>query len=208
MGKFIGGMIFALICATAFIYVYLNRGYIDLRADAPMSRVERFFVDDMMDNWAQRNAPKSSSIQPTEQNLIDAVRIYKNNCAVCHGSPNNPASGLAQSMYPRIPQFMRNAPSDMAEGELYYIVKHGVRQTGMPGWDKVLSDEQIWHLAGFLRNMEKLPPPVAAEWQASPQSFVPYPGLPSVFPLQGQTPMQLQRPQPQDEQAHHHHHHD
>jgi mono/diheme cytochrome c family protein len=54
---------------------------------------------------------------------------------------------------------MEDAP-DMPENENFYvIIKHGIRFTGMPGWGKNFSDDQIWKLTSFLSQIGKLPAP-------------------------------------------------
>jgi hypothetical protein len=60
----------------------------------------------------------------------------------------------------------------MPENENYWIIRHGIKMTGMPAWDKVLSDTDIWKVITFLRKMgdlDKLPPAAQAEWKAGAQ---------------------------------------
>jgi mono/diheme cytochrome c family protein len=45
------------------------------------------------------------------------------------------------------------------------MTKHGIRLTGMPAWDGILSDDQMWGIIAFLKRSDKLPPEVQAEWQ-------------------------------------------
>jgi mono/diheme cytochrome c family protein len=59
---------------------------------------------------------------------------------------------------------MEDAP-DMSENENFYIIKHGIRFTGMPGWGNVFRDDQTWKLTAFLAQMGKLPPSVDQEWK-------------------------------------------
>ncbi len=52
----------------------------------------------------------------------------------------------------------------MPENQNFYIIQHGVRWSGMPAWDKTLSDTQMWQLVTFLSNIEKLPPAAKREF--------------------------------------------
>jgi hypothetical protein len=45
------------------------------------------------------------------------------------------------------------------------VTKHGVRMTGMPSWDTIMSDEEIWMIVSFIKHSDKLPPEVTAEWE-------------------------------------------
>ena len=71
---------------------------------------------------------------------------------------------FADALYPRAPQFMKDAP-DMPENQNFYIIEHGVRLSGMPAWGKILNQQQVWQLTTFLSHMDKLPPEVEAQWR-------------------------------------------
>ena len=50
---------------------------------------------------------------------------------------------------------------------LFWVTKHGVRMSGMPCWDGVMSDEEMWKVTAFLKHSDKLPADVQSAWQAS-----------------------------------------
>jgi thiosulfate dehydrogenase len=168
MGKFIGGIIFTIVVGVIVVLCVVKFGLFNLRADATVPSIERTMAGGAMDTYVERHAPKvQNPVAVNDENLIDGVRLYKQHCAVCHGGPANPISQIGSSFYPHVPQFLRHAP-DMPDNQNFFITKYGVRWTGMPGWGKVLSDEQIWKIMGFLSKMEKidqLPQPVMEEWK-------------------------------------------
>lgn len=203
MGKFIAGVIVVLICIAVGAYIYMRYGYINLAADAPVPSIERFYVRGMVDAWAERHAPKGSPPIPADdENMVAGVKLYKMNCSVCHGAPENPVSGVGRGLYPKAPQFMKHSPADMSEGMIFQITKHGISRTGMPAWGEILSDDEIWKITAFLKNMEKLPPAVEAQWRGS-AAPTPMPGSPEAGaqkqPPPGSNP---------DVENHGHHHHD
>jgi mono/diheme cytochrome c family protein len=95
------------------------------------------------------------------------------NCAVCHGTLDYKPSPLEHSMYPPPPQLILD-PLDDPEWHIYYSVRTGVRYTGMPAWNKVLGDQDMWKVTAFLSRLDKLPPGVQQYWKTnfgvSPQS--------------------------------------
>jgi len=93
------------------------------------------------------------------------MKIYQTNCASCHGDINHSRGPLADSLYPRAPQFLEDAP-DMPENQNFYIVQHGVRMSGMPAWKQTLDEQEIWQVTTFLSHMDKLPPQVSDSWKA------------------------------------------
>src|SRR5207302_584060 len=95
----------------------------------------------------------------TDANLIDGIKLYTMNCSVCHGGLDYKPSLLEHSMYPPPPQVMLD-PLDDPEWHIYYAIRTGVRYTGMPAWDHVLADQDVWKMTAFLSRLEKLPPAV------------------------------------------------
>lgn len=167
MKGFIWGVIVTIVLAVLVALLIGLTGRISMRADILPSSLEKNFAMRMMDANVERNAPKKASpVQPTEQNLVAGATIYVKRCAVCHGDPSQPKSPLAETLYPPPPQFITDAP-DMEENENYYIVVHGVRWTGMPGWKNVLNDEEIWRVVTFLSHMNNLPPAAKSVFGAS-----------------------------------------
>lgn len=197
MGKFIAGIIFTLVVGFIVSYAYVHYGYMDLSADLPYNKMEMFYVRGMLDRWAERTGPKTANpVQATDANMIDGVKLYKEDCAVCHGSPQNPIAEIGRSLYPRAPQFMKHSPADMTDGMIFQITKRGVARTGMPAWSRNMSDEEIWKITAFLKHMDNLPPAVDAEWKSAPVSA-------PLAPAQGQTG---QAPSPDVQGGKHDHH--
>lgn len=167
MRKFILGVIATIIVEALVVFFIGLTGRISMRADILPSSFEKSMAMRMMDANVGRNAPKiANPVQPTDENLIAGTSIYLKRCAVCHGDPANPESPLAKTLYPPPPQFLNDAP-DMEENENYYIILHGVRWTGMPGWKNVLNDQDIWAVVTFLSHMNNLPPAAKAAFGPS-----------------------------------------
>lgn len=166
---FIWGIVVTIVVAALVVYLVGITGHITMRADILPTALESSMAMRMMDANVERNAPKiENPVQPTDENLLAGASIYLKSCAQCHGEPNQPESKLSKTLYPPPPQFISDAP-DMEENENYYIIVHGVRWTGMPGWKNVLSDQQIWQVVTFLSHMDKLPSSVKSAF-GSPAS--------------------------------------
>ena len=84
--------------------------------------------------------------------IIIGVEHYAAHCAVCHGAPGVPRGDIAQGLYPPPPDLAKTAPL-YTPAELFWVVKHGIKMTGMPAWSDH-SDDELWAIVGFL---EKLP---------------------------------------------------
>lgn len=158
MKNFLIGIVFTLVVLAAGVAYFVMKGYVDTRADQPPSPLETKIAMRAMDASADRHALDTKNpVAPTEDNLVAGAQLYLNHCAGCHGLPSNPDSQFARSFNPPVPVFFKDAP-DMSESENFFVIQHGVRWTGMPTWNKTLSEPQIWQLVTFLANIEKLPP--------------------------------------------------
>ena len=178
MKCFLYGIVFTLIALFLGGTVISKMGYVNFSADQPVPAVERHIAMEAMDASAERHAPDTKNPVPvTEQNLVEGAKLYMNHCAGCHGIPSNADSQFGHSFYPPVPQFFSDAP-DMPDNQNFYITKHGIRWTGMPGWGKTLNDTQIWTVVTFLANIEKLPPAAKKELELNPPTANP-PAAPS-----------------------------
>jgi thiosulfate dehydrogenase len=160
----------ALTLAVAIVggYALLQSGLIPANADATPGRLELWMARTSLDATLGRDAPTGRNpVAPTEQNLLDGVRLFAQNCAICHGSAKGDASPspIAKGLYPKPPQLATEGVEDDPEGVSFWKIKHGIRLTGMPSFGYSLNDNEIWTLALFLGHMDKLPAPVQQAWQ-------------------------------------------
>ena len=84
--------------------------------------------------------------------IVAGVSHYSEHCAVCHGAPGVERDDLAQGLNPRPPNLV-DAARSYTPGELFWIIKHGIRMTGMPSWGDH-SDDELWATVALI---EKLP---------------------------------------------------
>ncbi|HME31615.1 MAG TPA: c-type cytochrome [Terriglobales bacterium] len=153
MRGFIMGVIITLLALFVGGYFYATTGHFDTRAvgNTP-STLERRTAMRSLDEWVDKHAPRQANpFQPTMENIRDGFMTYDKNCAACHGSLKQPISSMRANYYPQVPQLMNEIPDD-PDGNLFYVIKYGVRYTAMPGWEGVLSDDDIWKTVVFIKN--------------------------------------------------------
>ena len=149
-------------------YALVRSGLIPANADAKPGRLETWIAHTSLKATLRRQAPKGPNPVPlTEPDLLYGVRLYARDCAVCHGSSKGDPSEspIAKGLYQRPPQLASHGVEDDPEGFTFWKIKHGIRMTGMPSFGASLNDQQIWTLALFLKQMDKLPPSVRQNWQ-------------------------------------------
>jgi mono/diheme cytochrome c family protein len=165
MRNFILGVVITLAVLILGGLAFLSLGFFPTNADATPPAIEERIANSAMDASMEKRAPRINNPLPaTDENLMDGMKIYTMNCAVCHGTLDMKPSPLEHSMYPPPPQIIL-APLDDPEWHINYAVRTGVRYTGMPAWKGTLSDQDIWKLTLFLSRIEKLPPGVQDYWK-------------------------------------------
>jgi mono/diheme cytochrome c family protein len=103
-------------------------------------------------------------ISPSEETLRAGMKIYRSNCAGCHGDFAHPSIWGTKGFYPRVPQFADTPPALSAE-EVYLVVRDGIRYSGMGAWKDLISEEDTWKVALFLSQLKSLPDAVKPEWE-------------------------------------------
>jgi mono/diheme cytochrome c family protein len=94
--------------------------------------------------------------------LEDANRIskgaseYAEMCSGCHLAPGMERTEISRGLHPRAPELRRK--TDLTPAEQFWIVKHGVKMTGMPAWGVTHNDELLWDVVAFVRKLPELTP--------------------------------------------------
>lgn len=160
MRNFILGIITIIVVGFVIALIVAQFGLMPTNADATPSAFETKIASNALDAAMERHAPHDKNPVPvTDDNLIDGIKTYSMNCAVCHGDLDYKPSVLEHSMYPPPPQLVLN-PMDDPEWHINYAIRTGVRYTGMPAWGKALNSDDIWKVTAFLSRVDKLPPAV------------------------------------------------
>ena len=160
LGAFVG-----IVALLGGGYVYARLGLVNPRADIPVPSLEKKTAMTFLDASIDRRArDEKNPVSADEVNLIAGMSLYQAHCAGCHGDVTHPESSVAKALYPRPPQFIQEAP-DMPDNQNFYLLKHGIRWSGMPAFKQSLTDQQIWEIVGFLSHMDKLSPHIKERWK-------------------------------------------
>lgn len=165
-GKLVLGFLIGVAAVAAGGFLYFRFGTLPVAvADKPFP-FEKQIVHVPL-NARIHSEMKDPPFGTSEDAFEGGAHVYVQECASCHGTPGHDVS-YAQHMYPRAPQLWKKHPrgnvvgvSDDEPGETYWKVANGIRLTGMPAYNHVLSEDQMWQVALLLKNADKpLPNPV------------------------------------------------
>jgi len=131
-------------------------GFINMSASGPTGPLDRIGAL-MFERNVRRLAPeRKSPFGSDRQALAAGFEHYKSSCVQCHGAPDIAGAEWAEGMQPVPPTLGAESTAEMSGGELFHVIKHGVRMSGMPAFGGDHSDEDIWKIAAFVRTLDSL----------------------------------------------------
>jgi thiosulfate dehydrogenase len=167
MKGFLAGIVVTLAAIAAAVFVASRFGLYPIGADNPPGAIERTLAGRALDVYADKHKPAGANpVQATSAALIEGATEYEEHCAFCHGGAKAKISPMQDKLNPPAPQLINRIPHD-EDAWLFWVTKHGVRMTGMPTWDGVMSDDEIWKVIAFIKHSDRLPPDVQSAWQKS-----------------------------------------
>jgi thiosulfate dehydrogenase len=160
---FLLGAITGALVIVAVVCLYFVTGMAPAATSAAPMPLEGFLAKSALHSRIHRERPKSIPFTADEGLYLEGARLYREDCAVCHGLPGIPQSAIGKGLFPEAPQlFKGKGVTDDEPGETYWKVVNGIRLTGMPGFRKSLSERQAWDVTLLLANADKLSDPVRA----------------------------------------------
>jgi mono/diheme cytochrome c family protein len=93
----------------------------------------------------------------TPQNAARGFALYRTHCAQCHGAPGVAPEPFALGMRPA-PTMLSHVARERTPAQLYWVVKRGIKMTGMPAWEFRMSEDDLWSTVAFLLELPKLSP--------------------------------------------------
>jgi len=165
----LAGVISVFAVGSAVAFLVMRSGLVPVNANqAPPPWESRLLKSALHASVARYASKETNPRPPTEENLKAGAEIYTQLCAECHGLPHKGPSIYGSSFYPPAPQ-LAGAASFYTEAELFWIVKHGIRNTAMPAWGSTLTDQDLWQVVALVKKFDALPPAVEAEWKGERQ---------------------------------------
>jgi mono/diheme cytochrome c family protein len=148
---FVIGAITACVVPAIFLGFAAGIGILPVQADVAPSSLETGLLRSALHSSVARHAPRGGNPQTSaETDSTQGAAIYRQLCSRCHGLTEQSDNLYGKSFYPPAPHLPISGTT-FTEGEVFWIVKHGIRNTAMPAWGNLMSDDDIWKVAGVVR---------------------------------------------------------
>ena len=151
-----GRVIGALVVLVVTVVIY--GGHYNIAADVPHTQPVYWLIDTVR----ERSVAVRARDIVVPKDLDDANRIskgageYADMCSGCHLAPGMKRTEISQGLYPRAPELRHR--TDLTPAEQFWVVKHGIKMTGMPAWGVTHDDELLWDVVAFVRKLPELTP--------------------------------------------------
>jgi mono/diheme cytochrome c family protein len=161
--------------------IVAKSGLYDVGALAPHWQFAYTFLEYGMHESVRYHASAVTGTAPKDAASLRAgAALYKANCVACHGGPGVAMANFAKAMQPA-PGPLVDGARRWSEQQMYWIIRHGIKTSGMPAWKFHMSDAQIWQVTGFLVRLPHLSPQEFATFDAG-MSAAPNPDTPPTRP--------------------------
>ena len=165
--KFLLGGVAAVVAMALGCLVVVETGMFDADASAPHAAFTAWATHTSMIRSVQvRSRAVTAPVRFAQEQVRAGFHAYVMDCAMCHGGPAVPRQAWVQGMNPT-PPYLLDAARRWKAAQLYWIIKKGVKMTGMPAWGDLRSDAEIWNLVAFLEALPDLSPDAYAQMKAA-----------------------------------------
>jgi mono/diheme cytochrome c family protein len=158
VNRIVVGFVLALVALAAALAAFVWTGTYDVAASAREVAPVRWLFATARDHSIEaRSGTAQRPAELGDDRMARGAEEYGEMCVVCHGAPGRPPSAIRQGLNPPAPDLGdEDVQRRYSDAELFWIVKHGIRMTGMPAFGATHDEPTIWDIVAFLRRLPSL----------------------------------------------------
>jgi mono/diheme cytochrome c family protein len=152
-------VVITLAVLAVFATAVLYSGTFDIAADDPHWGITSRIIESMRNRSIARQAGDvtvPSSLDDAKL-IASGASEYAQMCTACHLAPGMKDTEMRKGLYPMPPELALHG-AHRSPAEQFWIIKHGIKMTGMPAWGLTHDDRRIWSMVAFLRKLPSLSP--------------------------------------------------
>jgi mono/diheme cytochrome c family protein len=162
MMRIVLSLLALLVVASAATAGFIYSGFYDVAATQPHTHIAYYVL-----HYAMRSVEtRAQDIRVPD--LQDGGRLergralFRQHCQQCHGGPGVPPDPVGRGLRP-LPTNLAQDGGEWPPNEIYWVIRHGIRMSAMPGWEFRLAESELWDLTAFVKHLPQLTP---AQYQA------------------------------------------
>ena len=163
----VGAAIAVVVIVPLGALAFIKSGIYDVGAARPHTKLTEWMTHETMIHSVRRHA--AAEVDPpasfTRAEAAAGFCEYESHCVACHGASAIPRERWVSGQEPA-PPYLLDAPRRFDRAELFWIVDHGIKMTGMPAWRGTMTEQEMWNTVAFLEGMPKMNAQDYARWRA------------------------------------------
>ena len=153
MKLFLGLFVSVLLLITA-LAIWAWSGRYNVAATVPHWDLIAWFMEEVRNRSIKFHSQEIQSPSLKDSKLIKTgFNEYDAMCRLCHGAPGYEPTELARGLYPKPPDLVSQGVQQRSNAELYWVVKNGIKMTGMPAFGPTHNEDELSSVVAFLRRM-------------------------------------------------------
>jgi mono/diheme cytochrome c family protein len=154
--RFVWGFVAAVVIAVLLGLTITYSGAYNVAADVPDPAIMQWLLSTNMQRSVVRHAQSvSAPAQLSEQQVRNGIAIYKETCIYCHGAPGQDPGDIGKGLNPE-PPYLPDTVARWSSAQLFWIIKNGIKMTGMASYGAVHKDDEIWSLVAFVQRLPNM----------------------------------------------------
>ncbi len=161
---YIKGLLLTVVLLMIGGGLFIYSGLYPIGADVPHHQLSYWILETARDRSIAR-AAKSISIPEdldSSRRLLAGGADYNDMCADCHLKPGVTETDFTIGLYPSPPSLTltsnNSGENDALLKRQFWVIKHGIKASGMPAWGPTHDDQRIWNMVAFLQRLPDLSP--------------------------------------------------
>lgn len=153
-------IIFVLVLIAGWAFMFAWSGSYNIAATAPHWEITSTFIEALRDRSVGAHSEGIQVPDLNDPQLVDAAfSHYHGMCRLCHGAPQHPPEEFASGLYPAPPSMAAgHIQEERNNAEIYWIVKNGLKMTGMPAFGPTHNENELWGLVALAQEMPRMSP--------------------------------------------------
>jgi mono/diheme cytochrome c family protein len=163
--KVLTGFILAFVAFALAALLVVYTGTVNVAASKPENTVITWLLHTAMRRSVAHHAdPNAIPARATEEQVRDGFKVYNETCVYCHGAPGKDPVDIGKGLNPE-PPYLADTVGTWTPSQMLWIVKNGVKMTGMPAFGKSHSEAELQAVVAFIQKLPKMTPDQYAEME-------------------------------------------
>jgi mono/diheme cytochrome c family protein len=158
--KSLAAIVVFLFIVVVAVAVYVWSGTYNIAANVPHWDITHEFLEIVREKSIAAHSKDIKAPPLDSQKLVDTgFHHYHPMCRLCHGAPGYPMNEFAMGLYPKPPNLQsEHVQEEFTDAALFWVVKNGLKMTGMPAFGATHSDDELWGIVAFTRRLPGIQP--------------------------------------------------